>query len=336
MASNISNKKIQDYLFEQVKQLLPPGTQLVDAIAPILHLSNDSAYRRIRGETPLILEEAQSLCSHYNLSLDEALRSKKGAVTFQVMGVNNKDNDFEQYWSNLLQTMQLIYSFQKKEIIYLSKDMPFFHNFCYPELFAFRHFFWMKSILRHPDFENRQFTLDCITPKIANLGREILKTYNNIPSTEIWNSESINSTLSQIDHFKEGGYFKSNADVIMLYDTLRKTIEHIQAETEYGCKFLPGDNPHNRKENFTLFYNRVVLGDNTILIRHDDRKTLYLNYDVLNYMYTQDAEFCEDVQVKLQNLMRRATILSKVSEKQRSFFFNALYRKIDNCKKTVA
>jgi hypothetical protein len=121
----------------------------------------------------------------------------------------------------------------------------------------------------------------------------------------------------------------------MLYEALRKTIEHVQLETETGCKFLPGDNPNNRKENFTLFYNRVVLGDNTILILHEDRKTLYLNYDVLNYMYTHDEAFCDDVYSKLQTLMRRATILSKVSEKQRSVFFNSLYRKIENCKKSL-
>jgi hypothetical protein len=55
-----------------------------------------------------------------------------------------------------------------------------------------------------------------------------------------------------------------------------------------------------------------------------DRKTLYLNYDVLNYMVTEDQAFCSDVFDKLQMLMKRATIISSVSEKQRNMFFNIL------------
>jgi hypothetical protein len=60
------------------------------------------------------------------------------------------------------------------------------------------------------------------------------------------------------------------------------------------------------------------------------KKILYLNYDVLNYMVTRDETFCNDVYSKLQTLMRRATILSNVSEKQRNMFFNTLLKKIPN------
>ncbi len=330
------HEKIQDHLFQRVRELLPTDKQVVEAIAENLNISNDSAYRRIRGETPLVLEEAHILCEIYGISLDDILSFKNDTVSFRVMGISNKVNNFETYWQSLLQTLQMIASFQKKEIIYLSKDMPFFHNFCFPELYAFRHFFWMKSILRNPEFEDRQFSFDCISSDIAATGRAILETYNEIPSTEIWNTESINSTLFQIEHFKDAGYFKSNGDISFLYDILAKTIEQVQVQTEVGRKFLPGENFNLKKENFTLFYNRVVLGDNTILIMHDDKKTIYLNYDVLNYMYTHDAAFCDDVQTKMQTLMARATILSQVSEKQRTIFFNGLYRKIEHCKRSLS
>jgi len=74
----------------------------------------------------------------------------------------------------------------------------------------------------------------------------------------------------------------------------------------------------------------VVLGDNTIMTIVNGKKVLYLNYAVLNYLVTQDETFCNDVYSKLQNLMRRATILSNVSEKQRNIFFNILLKKIPN------
>jgi len=329
------DKKIQEKLFQQLKAVMPPGMQLVDAVADILHLSTDSAYRRIRGETPLVLEEAQALCHHYHLSLDALVIGSTGTVSFKVMSINGGDAGFEQYWQNLLLAVQGIASFRQKEIIYLSKDMPFFHNFCFPELFAFRHFFWMKSILQHPGYTHQLFSFDCLTPTIAATGRAILATYNQISSTEIWNTESLNSTLSQVEHFSEAGYFRSRDDLHLLYDALYKTVEHVQAETEAGCKFLPGENPDYKSENFKVFYNRVVLGDNTILILHDGYKTVYLNYDVLNYMYTHDEAFGNEVYGKVQTLMRRATILSKESEKQRTAFFNSLYQRIEKSKQSI-
>ena len=60
----MSIKPLQDYLFQQVKEKLPKNVQLVDAVADLLHLSNDSAYRRIRGETPLVLDELQLILQH--------------------------------------------------------------------------------------------------------------------------------------------------------------------------------------------------------------------------------------------------------------------------------
>jgi hypothetical protein len=45
-------------------------------------------------------------------------------------------------------------------------------------------------------------------------------------------------------------------------------------------------------------------------------------------MVTQDEIFCNDVYAKLQTLIKRATILSNVSEKQRNIFFNILLKKI--------
>ena len=63
--------------------MLPTHITMVDAVSDILHVSSDSAYRRIRGETPLVLGEVRQLCNHFNLSLDQLLNVKTGSVLFQ-------------------------------------------------------------------------------------------------------------------------------------------------------------------------------------------------------------------------------------------------------------
>ena len=324
----MSPRSLQEYLFQQVKTKLPPHESLVDAIAEALHLSNDSAYRRIRGETPLVLDEVKALCNRYTISLDHLLQTRSNTTAFTLMRVNNRDHNFVQYWTDLLRTLQWVAGHQQKQIIYMTKDMPFIYNFSFRPIFAFRHFFWMKSILQHPDYIARTFSVDCLPPQKEKLGRENIKVYNDIPSIELWNTESFNASLAQIEYYHEAGFFASDADAEMLYNTTRQLMQHLQQQAEWGCKFLPGENPSARPSNYSFYYNRVVLGDNTIVIVHDDAKTLYLNYDVLDYMVTADETLCNETYGKLQNLMRRSTLISSSGEKQRHHFFNLLYQKI--------
>ena len=323
-------EKLQEYLFQRIKEKLPVEASLADVVSELLHVSNDSAYRRIRGETPLVLEEAKLLCEAFNLSLDQALNSKENSVVFTAFNLNNDNYSFKSYLKDILHNLKVVASFDQKELIYLTKDFSIFHNFLSRPLFAFRYFFWMKSILQHPDFVPLKFSMDILTKDIEDIGEQIIRTYNTIPSTEIWNTECVNSTISQIEYYREAGYFVSDSDLEKIYSSLRDTIEHLRTQADTGCKFYPGENPDYQKSNFQFYYNRVVLGDNTIMTILNGKKILYLNYDVLNYMVTQDEAFCNDVYSKLQNLMRRATILSNVSEKQRNIFFNILLKKIPN------
>jgi hypothetical protein len=91
---------------------------------------------------------------------------------------------------------------------------------------------------------------------------------------------------------------------------------------------MPEENPATKKNNFKFFFNRVVLGDNTILVTTDRVKTAFLNYDVLSYMFTRDEAFCGPCYDDLNNLMKRATQISQTSEKQRNIFFGIVLSKI--------
>ena len=326
----------QDFLFQRIKEMLPQHISMVDAVSEILHVSNDSAYRRIRGETPLVLEEAKQLCDHFQLSLDQLLGIKSGSTLFQTERIHYKNFTFEKYLSGILGQLQLLNGFMRKEIIYLSKDLPFFHNFSNEPLFAFHYFFWMKSILRHPDFEDRHFTPDCLTPEIKKLGTDLIQTYNSIPSTEIWNTECINSIIFQVESYKEAGFFTNESDIIRIYEAAEATINHIKNQAEYGCKYLPDENPELKKRNFKFFYNRVTLGDNTIMAIADNFKTVFLNYDVMNYMVTRDEKFCNDTHNDLQAISRRSTLISISGEKQRNIFFNILLSKIQDRKRNLS
>ncbi len=323
----MKEKKIQDFLFQQIKQKLPEGASLAGVVADILHVSEDSAYRRIRCETPLILEEARSLCEQYNLSLDQFFHLSTNSVIFENVDVSHNANDFYSYLSGILEQLNWVASCKEKTIIYLPTDITIFYYFLFKPVFAFRYFFWTRSVMQHPDFQTKQFSTDCLPDDVYEKGKEIVFVYATIPSTEIWNVGALNSFLLQMSNYRELNVM-DNHTALEVYSSMQQLLNHIELQAEHGKKFLPGQTPGLKKDNYTIFYNRGAFGDNSILVLHDGIKTAYVNYDVLNYMTTRSEIFCNSVHAKLQLMMRKSTLISVVGEKQRTILFNNLRAKI--------
>src|SRR5881398_1613935 len=99
-------KKLQEQLFQLIREALPPSASFIDLVAEALHLSNDSAYRRIRCETPLVLEEVKVLCQKFSISIDKLMQTDSDAVLFHPVLVNNTDNTFEAFLSGLIQRLK--------------------------------------------------------------------------------------------------------------------------------------------------------------------------------------------------------------------------------------
>jgi len=330
----MAGTNVQQYLFDRVKELIPHDKSLVAAISEVLHISEDSSYRRIRGETPLVLDELKELCDYFHLSLDHLLHLNSNSTLFETIRIHNQDYTFETFLNDIIKRLAIVNKCNEKHMYYLTKDIPLFYHFLMKPLFAFRYFFWMKSILQHPEFINRPFSIDSLPPKVEEAGKKILELYNQIPSTEIWNTECVNSLILQIEYYKEVGFIPP-AMIEKIYSAVEETIDHLQMQAELGKKMFPNENPAHRPELFSFFNNRITLGDNTILVTTENGSITFLNFEVLNYMFTSDGGFCSDTKNALQNLMRRSTMISQASEKQRSIFFNILRNKVRERKKNL-
>src|SRR5687767_7438921 len=104
--------KLQEKLFRRIRAMLPPEANIADVISESLHLSTDSAYRRIRGETPLLMEEAALLCVHHNLSLDE-LMGNQDTVVFQNKRLDTKNYHFINYLEDIQKQFKVLELFTR-------------------------------------------------------------------------------------------------------------------------------------------------------------------------------------------------------------------------------
>jgi len=332
----MNSENAQVLFFQHIKSMLPPQLALVDKIGELLAISNDSAYRRIRGEKPIAFEELQKLCYYFKISLDQFLHLQNDSVIFSGQNVDSSLFDYDKYLAGVLQNLQMMNSFESKEMYYLNKDIPFFHHFHFPELAAFKSFFWMKTVLHYPAFSNRQFRLDqCVTDNIIQTGRKISEAYYSLPSQEIWNIESINSTIRQIEYYRNSGVFAHSSDIVAIYDCLQKTIDHIEHQAESGYKFAINGSAGNKRSAYKIYINEFVLGDNTILAVLGDTKIVYINHSVLNYIITRDQGFCEYMYQHIRNIITKSTLISEVGEKERRRFFNGIREKINSRKSAL-
>src|SRR6185436_1923107 len=256
----MDSTELQQQFFQHIKSKLPHHVTLVDEIADLFNISTDSAYRRIRGEKPISLEEIKRLCTTYRISLDHVLQVESNSTVFFGSWVDIESFDFSKYLEDMLLQLERISTGEQCKMYYEAKDIPPFHHFQFPDLAAFKYFFWMKTILAYPDLAREHFESHTLAKPLHDTGRKIIETYNKIPSTEIWSVETINSTIRQIEYYRDAHVFRKKETIEVLYDQLMQLVEHVEQQAECGEKFLTGTQPIRDKENFSLYFNEVILG----------------------------------------------------------------------------
>jgi len=332
----MTSGEIQQELFNAIKNRSGQNLLLADEIAKLLDISTDSAYRRIRGEKTISLDELHTLCLHYKISLDKLMNVvQAGAFTFNGIFLDNKSFRFDDYLKDVIAHLTYISSFKEKEYYYLCKDSPIFHHFYFREFAAFKYYFWLSTLFFFPEYRNKKINIDDYPEEIFELGKKVLSLYEHIDTVEIWNIENLNGTLRQIDYYQDIGMFHSNNDILKVYEAIENTMDHIEKQAELGYKFKYGDPERKPLAKYRMYFNEVVLGDNQMLGVMDGTKITYIPHSGVNYIATRDTTFCDKFYQYLQNVMQRSTLISEVSEKERSRFFRIMRDKINNRKESL-
>ncbi|MDP1622701.1 MAG: helix-turn-helix domain-containing protein [Bacteroidales bacterium] len=325
---------IQEILFQSVKGKLAPNISFVHDLSELLGISYDSAYRRIRGEKELSLEELKTICIHYEISADALFNLKSNHVIFNSLAIGEDGFDIEKWLRSILKAIRQVHDAKEKEIIYAAKDIPVFYFFEFPEIAAFKIYFWNKALIPASGYENKKLTLEP-PEELYETGRQLLSHYIKIPAIEIWSEETISSILRQIDYCFVSGFFSRTEDVYSLCDTLETWLNHVQSQAELGLQYMFGTTPDGIENSFKLYHNEVLVTDNTILVKTNGQKKSFNTYNVINQLITSNPVFCDQVENSLRNLMQKSTMISGTSAKERYRFFNILHEKVNTLRNRI-
>jgi len=326
----------QHVFFNHIKGLLPPNISFVDEIAEVLNISNDSAYRRIRGEKPIALEEIKKLCIKFSISLDQLLHLSTNSFIFTGQLTNNANFDFESWLQACLRFLQNIKRYQPNRISYVAKEIPFFYYLLIPELAAFKSLFFMKSILSSENWKHIKFSVHDDYSRYHELWKTISNTFATIPGTEIWSIEIITSTIQQVEFYRVTGGLKSDSDAVCILDKLMELINHLEMQAEYGVKLHYGQKPSgDNRATYKMFINELIVGDNMQIVQLGEKQLTYINHTVINYLMTADETFNAYVKKTVDIITQKSTQISEVNEKERIMFFNSLRAKVKTAKQQI-
>lgn len=328
--------KVQSDFISRLKDVLPPNLSLADELSDLLEVSVDSAYRRIRGETSLSIDEVVKICTHYKLPFNPLGSNSESTITFGIRPLGSEGRTFEKYLNDILTDLKKIISFDEKDMIYAAEEIPVFHHYCFKELTAFKFYYWNKAILNSKEVENKKFEFGLMNEEWLAIANNIYNAYSQMPSTEIWTEDTVNSTLKQLTFYWESGLFKSNKDAMLVAEQLEQMLKNVEKQAELSAKFKTNSFDIASEHKFLLYQSDVTIGNNCMLVSMKNIMATYISYHTLNFMTTTSSSFCSDTDFWLKNLIKKATLLSGVSERQRYQFFKAKFESINTLKDKIA
>jgi len=308
---------MQEFFLSKLKEALPTNTSLIDTVAEVLDISYDAAHRRTSLKSKLSLEEAIKLSRHFNMSIDQLYEiGLQNIVAVEKTQIIKSQEDLEVYFKTSHDSLKQILSMQDSEIIYSAKDLPIFYTASDNVLSRFKMYVWLQLLSE----ENNSIPFENFAPSVSlvSTASRLSELYANLKVTEIWDITTINSTLKQI-HFYYKSTLLTNEMAITLCDDLKKLVEMVEGKVA-------------NDEQYQLFYNELLLMNNTVLVKTPIVKTLFVPYTILSYYKTSDMKTLTHVDAHLQRQMRNSKLLSSSGKKEQRIFFSKMYKKIDALK----
>ena len=305
---------MQAHFLSKIKEVLPENISLIDSVAAVLDISYDAAHRRTSLKSKLSLEEAIALARYFNLSIDQLFEiGLQDVVAVQKTQVIRSQVDLEAYFEASYQNLKQILSMKDSEIVYSAKDLPIFYTASNNMLSRFKMYVWLQLLGE----EQKVVAFENFAPSVSlvSAASRLGELYANLQVTEIWDVTTINSTLKQI-HFYYKSMLLSGMVAKQLCEDLKKLIQAIEDKVVQDMQYK-------------LYYNELLLMNNTVLVKTPSIKTLFVPYSILSYYKTSDTETLDQVDAHLQRQMRNSKLLSTAGKKEQRIFFTKMYKKIE-------
>ncbi len=323
----------QDALFRKIRETMENPKELPKLLQDILSVSADSAYRRLRGETVVSIDEAYKLSNYFKVALSDLETFRNDHVTFTRRPFINSIEQLEDFLVESLDHLELVLSDPNHQMLFLAKDIPVFYIYKFRELAAFKMFVWLRSIYDIEKINNHYYDLMSIPERLIELAQKQWEAYSRMNTLEIWNETTIVSLLNQIEYYYEAGLLSGKEQALLLCDQVNDMLRVIYRQAKHGARINGDGEPTDA--GYKLYYNEVLIMNNNIMSVYKDRYIFNIPYAAVNYFTTNNEELTHEMYDYIMLQAHKSALISDVSEKERNKFFLRFRNKIDALRQRI-
>ncbi|QOD59480.1 hypothetical protein H9I45_08860 [Polaribacter haliotis] len=316
----------KDKLFRFIEGKLSKNISLIDDVADVLDINYDAAYRRVKGKTALTLEDGLILSEHYNFDLNTLLLKKTKDTEKIIVEKTHEilsDNFLNIFFDKSKEETQQVLNSKEGKIINCAKDYPFYHS-DNGFLKKFRIFLFLNMLSEKAKSKPVLFSEFNPSKAVLEKYETFLNQYSKVALVEIWNDTTIDNILNQIQYFFEVG-LTTEKEAVAIADGLIASLRMLEEQAE-NQKRKESDN------SFHLYHNNLISLLNTVLMKSDSEKKVFVPYTNLTYFKVVDEETTSQIEQHLKKQLQFSTNISGEASVERKKFFNSMYQKIEKRK----
>jgi len=307
----------QELLLKEIRNKIGEKS-LNDELANVLNISYDAAHRRTSLKSKFSLEESLVLAKFYNISLDSFMESDNQIIAKKTKPIRTV-TDLLNYFDDALHLLNDFKINKETEVYYSAKDIPFFYTISDSVLSRFKLFVWM-NLLNEKDF--MQPFDDFKLERYSDKSEDLKNLYENLNVTEIWNNTTISSILNQVLFYSEIEILSKETAKLIL-EELKILIKSIEKKAE------------NENKNFHIYAHDILILNNSILFKNEEKSSLFVPYNMFGYMMTDDQSTCDDALNFFQHQIKNSRLLNASGNRDKKLFFNKMYEQIENLKQKL-
>jgi hypothetical protein len=227
-------------------------------------------------------------------------------------------SDFKDYFRKTNEVLSHMDT-QETTIYYAAKDIPMNYTVSGTLFSKFKFFIWFNLLNKKQSSSFEKFTFE---ESVLNENNNLKTFFENTKRIEIWNDTTINSSLQQVNYFFEAGLLNYYNALLILKD-IAEIINSIEKKCELDT------------HNFQLYYNELLILNNSALFTSKEKSAFFLPYNALGYYVTSDLKTCKEQEQYITNQISNSKSLNQSGKKDRKIFFNKMHQKIEFHKQKI-
>jgi hypothetical protein len=316
----------KEKIFNYIKEKLPNNVSFIDEVADVLDISYDASYRRIKGKTALTLKDGLKLSERFKFDLNNLIiveENDREKIVVEKTPYIISDNSIGTFFDKSIEEVQKVLNSKKGKVINCAKDCPFYHT-DNEILKRFRLYLFINMLSKDSVIKKIPFSKFSPSNEVLEKYDLFINQYQKVSLIEIWNDTTIDNILNQVQYFFEVGLTTKN-ETLSIADGLIISLKMIEEQAKNNKR-----NQSNR--SFSLNHNNIVSLLNTILMKSDIEKAVFVPYTNLTYFKITDKNTTTQIEEFIKMQIELSNNLTGEASLKRRKFFNSMYRKVEKRK----